>query len=139
MSKTYYYIRRQESGCDYTIGCGISVRIIRAASKEEAIKKIIDLPDNWKEELVKWVDEEGGDIDGCYHDTICDTGLGDVMEDDNPICSADLIEVDDELDMMPILEAKFAETEAFKKELQSRAQEAAEREQYEKLKKRYGK
>lgn len=138
MSKTYLYIRRQENGCDYTIGCGISVQHIKANSKEEAIKKIIDLPDNWKQELKTWIDEDG-DIDGCYHDTICDTGMGDIMDRDNPIQNADLIEVSDETDMMPILEAKLAEAEAFKKELLNAQKEKAELEQYEKLKKKFGK
>lgn len=138
MSKKFLYIRRQENGCDYTIGCGISVRIIKADSKEEAIKKIIDLPDNWKEELVNWIGQDN-DIDGCYHDTVADTGLSAVMdgEYENPIDSADLIEVADEIDMLPILEAKLEETEAFKKKLHEEAQEKSEREQYEKLKKKF--
>lgn len=138
MSKTYLYIRRQENGCDYTIGCGVSIRQIRASSKEEAIKKIIDLPENWKQELKDWIAEDG-DIDGCYHDTIADSALGDIMDGDNPITSAELIEVSDEIDMMPLLEAKLAEAEAFKKELSDAQKEKAELEQYEKLKKKFGK
>lgn len=138
MSKKYYYIRRQENGCDYTIGCGVSIQLIRADSREEAIKKIIDLPDNWKQELKDWISEDG-DIDGCYHDTIADTALGDITDRDNPITSADLIEVSDEIDMMPILEEKLAEAEAFKKELLDAQKEKAELEQYEKLKKKFGK
>lgn len=141
MSKRYYYIRRQNGGCDYTIGCGISIQTIRASSKEEAIKKIIDLPDNWKQELKEWVDQEGGDVDGCYHDTIADSGMGDIMPDDyvTRISSAELIEVTDEIDMMPILRAKLAEAEAFRKELSDAQKEKAELEQYEKLKKKFGK
>lgn len=139
MSKTFLYIRRQDKGCDYTIGCGISVSYIKADSKEEAIKKIIDLPDNWKEELEEWI-KEGDDIEDCYHDTIADSGLGYIMSDEyNSINSATLIEIVDEIDMMPILEEKFAEAEAFKKGLMNKANEDAELKQYEKLKKKLGK
>lgn len=142
--KKFFYIRKQSEGCDYTIGCGISMRIINAPSKEEAVKKIIDLPDNWKQELQNFIEREGGDIDGYYHDTIADSGLGMIMPDEyeNKITSAFLLEISDEsceTDMLPILKDKLSETESFKKELLLKSQEVAEREQYEKLKKKFDK
>lgn len=140
MKKKYYCLREQSGqGCDYTIGCGIAIDTIYANSLEEAQKKIIDLPDTWKEDLVKWIEEENGDVDGCYHDTICDTGLSYVMSNDYgpTMDSVTLIEVTEEIDMISILRVKLAEAEAFKDSLNQKANEEAERAAYEKLKKKF--
>lgn len=40
--KTYWAIVRQNNGCDYTIGCGISAYEISAKTIEEAIEHIVD-------------------------------------------------------------------------------------------------
>jgi hypothetical protein len=126
----YYYIRRQSQGCDYTIGCGISVKEIRAKSKEEAIEKIIGLPDDWKE----WDDDS-------LHDNLCSSGLADVAEDawERKICSAELIEVNNSIDLMPILKFKLKEIQDFRSERKKKAAEDEEKLQYEKLKKKFEK
>lgn len=139
--KKYYCIREQAGdGCDYSIGCGTTISMIHADSLEEAQKKIIDLPDTWKEDLLAQIATDG-DVDGWYHDYLVDSGLGAVMPDDygTKIASVSLIEVSEEIDMMPILRAKLVEAEAFKDGLNQAANEEAERAAYEKLKKKFEK
>jgi hypothetical protein len=122
MSKTYLYIRRQNGGCDYTIGCGISIEEIRAKSLEDAIDKIIDLPKDWKE---SW-DE----------DMIYGTGLARIDDD---IDGAELIEITSSTDIMPILQAKLKEVKAFQEEAEKKVNEDIERKKYEELKKKFEK
>lgn len=142
MRKKYYCLREQAGqGCDYTIGCGIAIDIIYANSLEEAQKKLISLPETWKEDLVAWIEKEDGDVDDCYNDIICESGLDYVRSDEyGPrMASITLLEVTEEVDMMPILRTKLAEAEAFKDSLLQKVGEEAERAAYEKLKKKFEK
>lgn len=141
MKKHFIYVRTQESGCDYTIGCGISLEDIYADSKEDAIKQIIALSDSWKEDLREWIKQEDGDIDGCYHDTMVDTGLTDVMDDPYVTKPNNLyvLEIADSFSMIGILKLKLRAAEDFKAELLKEAKESSEKEQYEKLKKKFEK
>jgi len=129
MSKTYLYIRRQGSvGCDYTIGCGIDVQRIAANSMEDAMKKIINISDDWKES-------------SNPADWICDSGLVDVQrgEYSQNIVVADLIEISGEVNMIPILKTKLAEIESAQKEIDKKVSEDIEFKKYEELKKKFEK
>lgn len=132
--KKFLYIREQDGGCDYTIGCGISIQAIEAASKEEAIYKIIGLGDDWKEEIREYFKTER-----TISSYLCETGLYDVQDHiDNRISNAYLIEVSEETPMIDILNDKLREVNDFKNELLKKSDEDSEKEQYEKLKKKFG-
>jgi len=47
----YFVVKTQEGGCDYTIGCGISIEMLSATTMQKAIDEVIGLQDGWKEEL----------------------------------------------------------------------------------------
>jgi hypothetical protein len=133
----YFYIRRQSGGCDYTIGCGISVEELSADNMEDAIKEVIDLPDDWKSQC-----EEGGEdnFDDNLHEMLADCGLGDILDrNEFRIESGEILEVKNIVNMMPILKEKLQEVYAFKKEFEDKTQSDSERALYEKLHKKYGK
>jgi len=133
----YFYVRRQSEGCDYTIGCGISVEELAAKTMEEAIDLAIGLPDDWKSQC-----ESGdeGDFDDNLHDMLADSGLGDILDrNEFRIESGEILGVTQITDMMPILKNKLKEVYAFKKEFEDKNMNEAERALYEKLHKKYGK
>lgn len=127
----YYLFRRQSGqGCDYTIGCGLSLERLSAKTKEEAIEEVIDLPDDWQE-----IEDEDE-----LHDILCDTGLSDADPAGfRPMSEVTLLEVASETDLLPILRAKLAEVNALKEKRAAQRQEEAERAQYEKLRKKFAK
>jgi hypothetical protein len=137
MSKKYLYIRRQSGGCDYTIGCGISIQEIHASSREDAIQKIINIPDDWQDQF----QEHNNNIEDYSHAYISDSGLIDVRNDkyDEGISGATLIEISDEIEMLPILSAKLDEMKAVISEIKNKAHEDDERKLYEKLQKKFNK
>jgi hypothetical protein len=133
----YFYIRRQSGGCDYTIGCGISVEELLADNMEDAIQEVIDLPNDWKSAC-----EDGGEdnFDDYLHDMLADSGLGDILDrNEFRIESGEILEVKNIVNMMPILKEKLQEVYAFKKEFEDKTQSDSERALYEKLHKKYGK
>lgn len=139
MSKEYYYIRRQSAGCDYSIGCGVSIGRISASSKEEAIERIIGLSAEWEKEYRAAV-KNGKDAEDYYSDLIASTGLYTVSPNkENSIFHAQLLEVVSDTDILPILEAKLLEISSLKDSLLKEEQEKFERKQYEKLKKKFDK
>jgi len=136
--KKFIYIRRQNNGCDYTIGCGISAKVIMAESKDEAIKKIINVDDTWKEDLIQ--NFEDGCLEDFFYDYVAGSGLIDLHDDnDFKIASAVLYEVSDEINMIPVLSSSLKELTDFKDNLLEEAKEKEERAQYEKLKKKFEK
>jgi len=136
LAKMKYYLIRVQAGqgCDYTIGCGLNVSHLRAKNKEDAIKEVIGLPDDWKESFSK-----------DWEDYMYDTGyLGDAEDDmERQIESVDLLEVNEEIDMMPILKAKLAEVKGHFQSLQDqkdlKAKEARDLAEFERLKKKFKK
>ena len=131
----YYLVRVQKGeGCDYTIGCGLDVTLLSAKNKEEAIQKVIGLPSDWKETFSEdWEDE------------IYDTGyLGDAEPNRyQQIESVSLLEVNEEIDMMPILKAKLAEVRGHFQAIQDQkdleAKEARDLVEFERLQKKFKK
>ena len=141
--KYYLYREQRNEGCDYTIGCGVQLKSLRATTREEAMKEIIGLVSpNWKEELVQAAKDCGYSVDDYVHDYVMydSTYLGDVdPAGDRVMSDITLLEVNDEIDMMPLLKSKFEELKSFQKELNEQEKEAAERAQYEKLRKKFDK
>lgn len=124
--KKFLLVIRQSSGCDYTIGCGVSVYEMSAESMKEAIVRATGMSNDWKSEI------EDYDEDDLY-DWQRETLLHD-LESENDIISIDLIEVGEEVDLIPILEKWKKEVDEFKEQ----KKEAAEKELYNKLHKKYG-
>ncbi len=131
----YYLVRYQKGqGCDYTIGCGLDVEQISAKNMDEAIKKVIGIPDDWKETF-----NEG------WEDYIYDDGhLGDAeIDSERQIESVSLLEVNEEINMMPILKAKLAEMKShfqfLRDEKDLAAKEARDLAEFERLKKKFKK
>ena len=134
--KKFIYIRRQTNGCDYTIGCGISATVIMAESKDEAIKKIINVDDTWKEDFKQ--NFEDGCLEDFFYDYVAGSGLIDLHNDnDFKISSAFLYEISDETNMIPVLYSSLKKLTDFKDNLLKQAEEKSERAQYEKLKKKF--
>lgn len=126
----YFLLRRQKGeGCDYTIGCGLSFEEIEADSRKEAIEQVIDLPDDWE----NITDEDE------LHDMLGDTGLSNVEPGEFEMEEVVLFEVKEAIDLIPILKKKLFEVENHKSHLRDKEREAAERAQYEKLKKKFEK
>jgi len=137
--KYYLYKQQEGQGCDYTIGCGMVLEELEATTKEEAIEEIIGLEDDWKENIVKDAAKKGYSIEDYINDyIICDSALSYVDDDERSLEECVLLEVADEIDMMPKLTAVFNEIEKFKQEIEQQSSEKEERQQYEKLKKKYG-
>jgi len=131
----YYLIRVQaEQGCDYTIGCGVDVTQISAKNLGEAIQKVVGVPSDWRSTF-----SEG------WEDYIYNEGhLGDaVIDRERQIESVSLLEVNEEIDMMPILKAKLAEIKShfqyLRDEKDLEAKEARDLAEFERLKKKFKK
>lgn len=134
--KTYLLVRRQGGGCDYTIGCGISVSSFQAESMEDAERKIVDLEEDWKKQAREAEDP-------FYYLDLCirESHIFDV--DPRNDCSAceeiELYEISDSLDMVPILREKLNNINAFKRELEAEVVKARDLAEFERLKKKLGK
>ncbi len=131
----YYLVRAQKGqGCDYTIRCGLDIKQIFAKTKAEAIKKISGIPDDWKEVFSKdWRD--------CMDET---EYLDNIDPGSDQECSQmTLLEVNEEIDMIPILKAKLAEVNAHCRLIQDQKNQAAKEEkdlaEYKRLQKKFGK
>ncbi len=139
--KYYLYRRQKNKGCDYTIGCGVQLKSLRATTREEAIKEIVGLTSpNWKEELVQSAKDVGYSVDDYVHDYVMDdhTHLGDVdPKSEFAMSVVSLLEVNEEINMVPVLKSKLEELKAFQKELNDKEREKSERAQYEKLKAKF--
>jgi hypothetical protein len=105
----YFLIERQSGGCDYTIGCGLRVRELKAASVEEA-REVAN-------EMI------GTDWQGEY---------------EMAVTKAELLVVQETEDLAPFLNAKAAERAEVKRRKAEAAQEAQERAAYERLKGKFG-
>lgn len=128
--KTFLMLKEQGGGCDYTIGCGINYEILRAASMEDAKRKALDLPDNWKD-VCK-------DPDDC-DELISDSLLRYVGDHDSSCESITLYEIVDSFDLMGLAKEKITEIETYSEYLKLKEKEEEERKQYEKLKKKFDK
>ena len=134
--KTYLLVRRQGGGCDYTIGCGISVSSFQAESMEAAKLKIVDLEEDWKKQAREAKDP-------LYYLDLCirESHIFDV--DPRNDCTAceeiDLYEISGSFDMVPILKEKLADINSFKRELETEAAQARDLKEFERLKKKLGK
>ncbi|HLG27735.1 MAG TPA: hypothetical protein VI423_08115 [Paenisporosarcina sp.] len=130
MELKYYMVRRQNNGCDYTIGCGISISELKASSMAEAIENAIDLDPNWKEKA------KSAFASDYIDDMIADSALG-YLSRENPIVKAEILAVVESVDLIPIIVAKLQEIDAFKDALLKETQEEKERDQYKRLKKKF--
>lgn len=131
--KTYLVVRRQGGGCDYTIGCGISVGSFQAESMEAAERKIVDLDDDWKKQA-KEAEDPLYYLDLCIRESsIFDV---DPRNDCSECEEVSLYEISDSLDMVPILKEKLADINGFKKELEAEATQARDLKEFERLKKK---
>lgn len=128
MKKFYVYRKQVGKGCDYTIDCGVSFELFHGKSKEEVIKQIIDIPDDWKDSAT---DED------LLHDIISDSGLRYLNKDYLPLKEIILMEVTNEIDLFPFLEAKKSEIDNYVKRINQNKSEKAERAEYERLKKKF--
>lgn len=141
--KYFLYRRQSGEGCDYTIGCGSKLEQLEAISMAEAIDQVVGLTsENWKDDLVEDANSVDYSVDDYIHDIVMHetTHLGDVDPDsDRRMEEITLYEVNDEVDMIPLMEAKLAELREFQKELDRQQDERRERAQYEKLKKKFEK
>ena len=139
MSKFFLLRQQRGGGCDYTIGCGLTFTALRARTKEDAIKEVSGLGDNWKEDIMKGAETTGYSIGTYINDyVICDSGLSDVDVSDRPhVDQITLFAVDEEMDITPTLKGLLAEVKAFESEFHQHEKEKAERAQYEALKKKY--
>lgn len=142
MQKEYLLIRRQySSGCDYTIGCGVTVTHISASSLEDALQKLIQLPEDWKQQLenAKNQDEREYIMESLLHGKSC--LLIDTDDNDNErFCAEiDLYEIASSTNLFPILQEKLKEIREFDKTLEQKEAENRERREFERLKKKFGK
>ena len=94
-----------------------------------------DLPSDWKEQFLK-DHADLSDLEDYLHDYLADTMVGDLTRE-NPIVEAEIVEVTNKVDLIPILEDKLKEAEDFKQKLQTESSERYERKQYERLKKKF--
>lgn len=136
--KTFLFVQKQEDpGCDYNLGCGVKVSILRANSEEEALDKALGLPSNWQNKAIE-ASSSGGSLLGWISDNvIAGTPLG-LLEGEFRLESAKLYEVVREVDMMPIMADKLGEIRKFEKEFNAVENEKKERAEYERLKKKFG-
>ncbi len=130
--KQFLLVLEQEgNGCDYTIGCGISIQTIWADSKEGAIAEINSLPENWQAEI---------DEDGDCNDILCDTLADNISNDSERKCSSiTLYEISSSTNMIPEIKKMVDEVNLYEKNVQDKIKEKSELEQYKKLKKKFEK
>lgn len=135
--KTFLLYRKQDGGCDYTIGCGMSLSVIRASSMEEAIEIVAGTKKDWKKEALESESYEDY-LDEMTHATY----LLNASEDPDNDCACStmiLYEMADSRDILPILRAKLAEIDSFQESLDQKVQQEQELKEFERLKKKLGK
>jgi len=127
MSKKYYLYRKQKGeGCDYTIACGESLSLLSAKSMEEAIDEVINFPD-----LSEINDEDE------LNDVMCDS-MSDVSDNHGyDYAEIEILEVTSTKYLQPLIDAANKKVHALKESLSKKKVELAERQQYEKLKKKF--
>lgn len=139
MNKKYfvYKIQKQE-GCDYTIGCGISLEELEATSMNEAIEQVIDLPDSWREDFKKMDKDEWHDY---IHDTILDRIRCSSSKDEKEfnrefeLEEINILEVSKVVDLIPLIKSKKEEVHLFL----SKEKKSDEFKEYKRLKKKFEK
>lgn len=105
----FFLLEEQGGGCDYTIGCGLRISEIQATSLEEAKAQVVEeIGDNWR------------------------------AQHEHGIEKAALFLVEDKIDLRAFLSDEKAKREDEKAKKKARKAEAAERAQYETLKKKFG-
>ena len=138
--KSYYVIRRQSAGCDYTIGCGISVEQINAKNMEEAIEQAIELPADWEARALKAINDGKNCADWINDNLICGSLLGNKSAWEHKLKSVIIVEVTGkEVEVLPMVDKKYDEVMAFQKAHEVKAEEKEERKLLEKLKRKYEK
>ncbi len=120
MEDKYYVVKKQNGGCDYTIGCGIRIEKLRAKSMQEAISEVMDLPEDWLQ--MEDINEEylGNSIDD--------------MLDYYNLTECKILKVSDEVDMLPIMKKEQIKIKEVKSLAVKEKAEKEEREKYEALK-----
>ncbi len=130
-NKKYFLYKVQAGeGCDYSIGCGQKLSELESTCMNDAIEEVLDLQYDWRslsldelEELVShgesiWTMDEG---------------------QEQALYSCEILEVTDQVNLEPILNAKLQEYNALVNYKRSKGSEEKERELYEKLKKKFDK
>lgn len=128
----FIVLMTQNGGCDYTIGCGLNWEFVKADSKEEALKRVFGDPDKIDEEAIKdpsyWKENNcvvhGLNQEG-YPDSVTILELGPI-EIDSDECESFYGSVKDKFKQIR------DKQEAIRKE-------KAEKDQYEKLKRKFEK
>jgi len=120
-------------GCNYTIGCGTRVFWLDAKSKDEAIKEVLDLPDNWKDLVHECGSPEELIINKCSSLSCVDPSKYYQFEE------IMLIEVSDQIDMIPILKKEFDNICNYYVEFYDKKLEEAELKELERLRKKFNK
>lgn len=107
-------IIKEEEGCDYTIGCGVRVIDIEASDKEEAFKKML------KNTL--FIDVARNNSEPSSLENLKSVRLIEIAEEDRKLYKDWIASMTEQFDS-----------------IQKEAEEKAERDKYEKLKKRFEK
>lgn len=140
MAKFFLLREQKGSGCDYSIGCGLTFEELRSTNQADALKEISGLSDNWKDEIIKGAANTGYSIGDYIHDyVISNSGLSDVASDDDGphVDRITLFAVAETWDITSTLKGLLAEVKSFESEFHQHEKEKAERAQYEALKKKY--
>lgn len=129
MSKYFLYRKQRGQGCDYTIRCGVDVRELHVSSMEEAVESAINLS---KEDIEECWDED------MLHDMVMGSGLSNLDEMVHPVSDIRIYEVSSEIDLEPLLRCKEEQVSDQYQRIRQKENESSERQQYEKLKAKYG-
>jgi hypothetical protein len=133
MKKFIAVFEQNGSGCDYTIGCGISVYTIEAESLESAKLQCMDLDINWEKDLLNA--EDSDEIEDILHqsslyrfaDPDSETQCKNIM----------LYEISNTYDMIPEFKNKLKEIKIKVSELEKKQKLEKEKAQYLKLKNKF--
>lgn len=135
--KKYLLIREQSGGCDYTIGCGVAYSIFEAENIEAAIKVA---GGNLTLEDFKPDDEDEDEDEDSLHDRLHDDFnlvLDFQAKNEHGINSATLYEINSCCHLDGPLMVSKKSLKEYQDSLSVKKQEQAERELYEKLKKKF--
>lgn len=115
-------------GCDYTIDCNKTWRFMEAENMQEAINTLMgDNPEDWS-------DEEFDDFDDCkYLWMRCGT------ENGNRYSKVEIFEISNSFDLTPLCQIYRSVSDAREVRAKKKAVEEKEREEYDRLKKKFGK
>ena len=137
----YYLIARQESGygCDYTIGCGISINEIDGVkTMQEAVDSVVKID---MDQIEKDLDINDDDFEGELSDYINDyyNLLRNYKNNEGSnIVNVEILEVTSSIDLNDHIVAAQKKLKSIKKQIKTTLKEKQERATYEALKQKYG-